>query len=155
MHGSSSSIARHNSTLSLIYIFCLLCFLVSFLSTWHKLLPFVKAMSQLRQYSHHTVLWENFCSIFFINDWFGTTPRAVLPPLAIWSSGCLVLDYIRKQAEQSMREKPLSNISSWYLLQFLPPGHSPVFLAGLWCGTVNSSKVIFPQVPSDHGDLSQ
>lgn len=79
----------------------------------------------------------------------------MLPPLAIWLSGCVVLDYIRKQAEQAMRGKPLSNISSWYLLQFLPPGHSPVFRDGLWCGTVSSSQVIPPQVPSDLADLSQ
>lgn len=34
----------------------------------------------------------------------------------------MVLSWIRKKAEQAMGSKPLSSVSPWPLLRFLPPG---------------------------------
>jgi hypothetical protein len=42
--------------------------------------------------------------------------------------GQVTLDSIRK-AEQIMRSKPVSSISPWSLLQFLPPGPCLEFLS--------------------------
>lgn len=40
----------------------------------------------------------------------------------------VVLGCIRKQTEQAMKQKPVSNIPPWSLLQFLRPGSTHEFL---------------------------
>ena len=57
----------------------------------------------------------------------GSIPTTELTAAGV-TPGQMVLDGAQRQAEQAMGSKPVSIISPWPLLQFLPPGSSPDFL---------------------------
>jgi hypothetical protein len=42
--------------------------------------------------------------------------------------GLVILGSIRKQAEQTMRSKPISSVPPWPLHQLLPPASCPDFI---------------------------
>ena len=72
-------------------------------------------------------------------------------------TGLVILGSIRKQAEQAMRSKLVSNTPSWPLHQSLPPGPYPVgvvvltsFSDALRCRSVNQINP-FLQVAFGHG----
>ena len=70
-------------------------------------------------------------------------------------------DSIAKQAEQAMRNKPVSSTPPWPLHQLCPrfqPSLSPVLIVfsdGLQCGSVSLMNPLVPSSPFGHGVSSQ
>jgi hypothetical protein len=71
----------------------------------------------------------------------------------------VVLDCINKPTEQATRSKPISSITPWSLLQFLPPGFclesALTFLPDGIGLSVDGNKSFTLHVALDHGSLSQ
>ena len=63
--------------------------------------------------------------IFFVSDWW---KRASLPIVGGATPGLVVLGSIRKEAEQAVKSKPVSNIPPWPLHQLLPPDSCPIWV---------------------------
>lgn len=72
--------------------------------------------------------------IFSTDDWCGRAQ----PTVGSATPGKVVPACIRKQAEQALESKPVHNMSSWLLLQFLPPGSCLEF--PLWWTMIEMCK---------------
>lgn len=88
-----------------------------FLSTLHKLESFEKLRPYFRKCWKQTELLEDrWGGIFLFSDWCWTVQPTVCGSIP----GQAVLICIWKKSEHVRRSKPISSISPWFLLLFLP-----------------------------------
>ena len=100
--------------------------LAGFVSTWHKL--------ELSQ----SFSWENASMRSSCKALYQLVIKKGGPLVGGVISGLVVLSFIRKQAEQTRRRKPVSNIPPWPLYQLLLPD---LFEFQSWLPLVMNSNV--------------
>lgn len=81
---------------------------VGFISNWHKLESFWKCKLQLRECLHKNDQCTNLKCILLIDCWCGRSQ----PTIEGATPEMIVLGYIRKQAEHTIRNKQIKSISS-------------------------------------------
>lgn len=92
------------------------CVLASFMSIWHELVIWEKGTQTVKMSLWDSAVDRQACSALIISDWEGR----ILPIVGGDNPGLVILGFLRKQAEQAVRNKTINSTPPWPTHQLLP-----------------------------------
>lgn len=132
---------QENKNQYLLFYLGIWCVLASFMSIWHELVIWQKGTQIVKMSLWDSAVDRQACSALIISDWEGRT----LPIVGGDNPGLVILGFLRKQAEQAVRNKPIISTLLWSMHQLLPIC-SALFEYLTWLPSMNCDSTSVNQI---------